>query len=157
MKNRDSKEWIWPPADQWITVWGMLVIAVVGILGSPLLLFFSGLTGTQWIWCYGIGLAVAPLGVSLIFYAKLPLYRQRRFFTFGSGTLPERRRSFYRWGYRCVAFAAALLLCLLLSSTLRRGLNIAGAKAAWRRQFAAKSRALMSPRPGVSQLHCWPA
>ena len=60
-------------------------------------------------------LVVAGVGVTLIFYSKLPLYRQRRFFTFGSGALPESRRAFYRWGYRCVGFAVVLLLCLLLS------------------------------------------
>jgi len=42
-------------------------------------------------------------------------YRQRRFFTFGNRALPESRGAFYRWGYRCVTFAVALLLCLLLS------------------------------------------
>ena len=115
MKHRDSKEWIWPPADQWITTWGMLVISIVGILTSQILLFFSRLTGTRWIWCYVIALAISAFGASLIFYAKLPLYRQRRFFTFGSRALSEQRRPFYRWGYRCIAFAVALLLCLLLS------------------------------------------
>jgi hypothetical protein len=92
-----------------------LVIAVSALVGSQLLSFFSRLAGTPWIWCYGVGLFVAAVGVALLFYSKLPLYRQRRFFTFGSAALPESRRSFYRWGYRCVIFAVALLLCLLLS------------------------------------------
>src|SRR5437867_721336 len=108
MKKQDSKQWIWPPAEQWITVWGLVVIAVVGILTSQLLSFFSRLTGTPWIWCYGIGLVVAAVGAALVFYAKLPLYRLRRFSTFGSRALPESRRSFYRWGYRCITFAVAL-------------------------------------------------
>jgi hypothetical protein len=89
--------------------WCFLVIAVSAFLGSQVLSFFSGLTGTPWIWCYGVGVAVAAVGAALIFYGKLPLYRQRRFFTFGSGALPESRRSFYRWGYRCVIFPVALL------------------------------------------------
>ena len=92
-----------------------LVIGVSAVLGSLVLSFFSRLTGTPWIWCYGVGLFVATVGVALIFYSKLPLYRQRRFFTFGSAALPESRRAFYRWGYRCAIFAVALLLCLLLS------------------------------------------
>ena len=117
MKIRGSRERIWPPADQWITVWGIFVFAVVGILTSQLLFFFSQLTGTRWIWCYGIGSVIAALGVALIFYAKLPLYRQRRLFTFGSRALLESRRLFYRWGYRCVTLAVALLLCLLFART----------------------------------------
>jgi hypothetical protein len=95
--------------------WWFLLIAVIGILASQVLEFFTKLSGTPWIWCYGIGLAVAAVGVSLIFYAKFPLYRQRRFLTFGSRALPEGRRPFYRLGYRCVLFAVALLLCLFLS------------------------------------------
>jgi hypothetical protein len=95
--------------------WGILVIVVFGFIAGQALTFFMGLTGAAWIWCYGVGLAVAAVGVSLIFYAKLPLYRQRRFLTFGSRALPKSSRSFYRWGYRCVLFAVALLLCLFLS------------------------------------------
>ena len=95
--------------------WWFLPVAVAAFLSSQLLTFFTRLTGVRWIWCYGIGLAVAAIGVALICYAKIPLYRQRLFFTFGSSALPESRRAFYRWGYRCVIFAVALLLCLLLS------------------------------------------
>jgi MFS family permease len=92
-----------------------LTMAVSVLVGTLLLNFFTRLTGAPWIWCYGVGLLVAAVGAALIFYSKLPLYRQRRFFTFGSAALPEGRRSFYRWGYRCVLFAVALLLCLFLS------------------------------------------
>ena len=95
--------------------WGFLLMAIVGLLSAQVFMFFTRLTGTPWIWCYGVGLLVAAVGVALLFYSKLPLYRQRRFFTFGSAALPESRRSFYRWGYRCVGFSVALLLCLLLS------------------------------------------
>jgi hypothetical protein len=95
--------------------WWFVLIAVIALLTSKLLTYFTGLTGTRWIWCYAIGLAVAAVGVSLIFYAKIPLFLQRRFFTFGSAALPEGRRLFYRWGYRCIIFAVTLLLCLLLS------------------------------------------
>jgi len=95
--------------------WWFLPLAIIAILVSLVLNFFTRLSGTPWIWCYGISLAIATVGVSLIFYAKIPLYQQRRFLTFGSQALPEGRRSFYRWGYRCVLFAVTLLLCLFLS------------------------------------------
>ena len=95
--------------------WWFLVVALSAFLGSQVLTFFTGLTGARWVWCYAIALAVAVIGASLIFFAKLPLYRERRFFTFGSRALPEQRRPFYRWGYRCAIFAVALFLCLLLS------------------------------------------
>jgi hypothetical protein len=92
-----------------------LVITVSALVAWQVLSFFSRLNGAPWIWCYAVGLFVAVFGLALIFYSKLPLYRQRRFFTFGSTALPEDRRSFYRWGYRCIIFAVTLLLCLLLS------------------------------------------
>ena len=94
---------------------GFMGMTVSAVVAAWLFSFFTRLTGTPWVWCYGIGLFLACVGVALIFYSKLPLYRQRRFFTFGSAALPEARRSAYRWGYRCVLFAVALLLCLFLS------------------------------------------
>ncbi|MBN8460414.1 MAG: hypothetical protein J0M04_21505 [Verrucomicrobia bacterium] len=66
-------------------------------------------------WCLAVALSVAGVGVGLIFLAKLPLYRQRRFFTFGSGVLPPDRRSFYLWGYGCVILAAAVLIGFALA------------------------------------------
>jgi hypothetical protein len=93
----------------------LLGIALAASFTTLVLSFFSRLTGMPWIWCYAVALFVAGVGVSLIFYSKLPIYRQRRFFTFGSDALPADRRAFYRWGYRCAIFAVALLLCLLLS------------------------------------------
>src|SRR5687767_14079788 len=99
----------------WVTFlehWWFMVVAIIAIVASQLLTFFMALTGPSWIWCYGIALAVAVVGVALIFAAKLPLYREGRFFTFGSKALQQGRCSLYRWGYRCVIFAAALLLCL---------------------------------------------
>ncbi|HWQ92401.1 MAG TPA: hypothetical protein VN673_12065 [Clostridia bacterium] len=107
--QRQSNGWMTFLEHYWL-----VVIAVSAVLASQLL-SFSGLTGTPWIWCYAVALLISGVGVSQIFFSKLPLYRQRRFFTFGSGAVPEGRRSVYIWGYRCVVFAVALLLCLFLS------------------------------------------
>src|SRR5882672_1549990 len=111
MKNRTSKEWIWPPADQWISVWGLLTLAVVAFVTSKILDFFTQLSGMPWIFCYFIALGIATFGAGLIFYAKLPLYRERHFFTFGPGAVPEPRRSLYRWGYCCAILGALLMGC----------------------------------------------
>ena len=96
--------------------YGFLVAAVSAFLPSLVLHFLRSLAGAPWIRCYEVGLFLAGIGIAMIFYSKVPLYRQRQFFTFGSAAIEENRRSFYKWGYRCVIFAVALLLCLLLSS-----------------------------------------
>lgn len=64
--------------------WWLLSVAVFAFLTSQGLGFFTRLSDTPWIWCYGISMVAAVFGVALIFYAKLPLYQQPRFFTFGS-------------------------------------------------------------------------
>lgn len=104
-----------PPADQWAGVWGPVLIAVVGITTSSVLAFFSKLTGMPWICTYLGAVAIAAVGIGLLFYAKLPLYRERRFFTFGPGPLLEERRPAYWWGYRCAIFASVLFACLALA------------------------------------------
>ncbi len=115
MKKQLFKDWIWPPADQWIGGLGLLTIAFTSILATWVLNFFTRLTGVPWICCYFVGIGIGATGASLIFYAKLPLYRQRRFFTFGPRALPEQRRTFYRWGYICALLGVLLFACLLLS------------------------------------------
>ena len=115
MKHRGSNDWLWPPPDQWLAVWGLLVLVGLTFLGNKVLFFFMGLTSGTWLWFYALTLSVATLGAALIFYAKLPLYRRRRFFTFGIRVLPEERQPFYRWGYRFAILGIAVLACLLLS------------------------------------------
>lgn len=77
--------------------------------------FFLNLSAARWIWCYGIALLISAAGLSLLVYSKFPLFRQGRFFTFGSNPLSPRGRLFYRWGYGFVIFGAAILLGLLIS------------------------------------------
>jgi hypothetical protein len=72
-----------PESGGWQTFlehWWFLPVTVVGLTSSQFLSFFMRLTGKPWIWCYAIGLFVAAAGAALIYYAKIPLYRQRRFF-----------------------------------------------------------------------------
>jgi ABC-type branched-subunit amino acid transport system permease subunit len=115
MNDQKQNEWIWPPADQWLTVWGHFVMFSTIVLVGELVYLFSSLTAARRIECYFGALTIAITGASLIFFAKLPLYRRRRFFTFGSRPLPEDRRPFYRWGYRCLAFAILVIVCLVVT------------------------------------------
>ena len=93
---------------------GWFLVVVLSVLFSALVFhFFTGLSDMARLGCLGVALAFAATGVALVFRGKLPLFRQRRFFTFGSGALPEGRRASYRRGYCCIAIAVVLMLCLL--------------------------------------------
>lgn len=62
-----------------------------------------------------LAMAFAGVGVVLLFLARLPLYRQRRFFAFGSRLLDEPHRRLYRWAYRFLCLGGLLLLLTLLA------------------------------------------
>jgi hypothetical protein len=120
MKRNDRKrsEWRWPSTDWWFGLggWNLMLFAMMGlsIVGMKVLLQLS-----QWSVhfpgaVFSAGVAIALLGATLIFHAKVPLYRQRRFFTWGSKALLETRRPYYRWGYVGVAAGCGLLVVMLL-------------------------------------------
>ena len=94
----------------WVPLAGASWLAVQGFN------FMTRLSADSWAWCYGAGLLVAVVGAGMIGWAKWPLYLRRRFLTFGSGALPRRRRSAYRWGRWCVVLSVGLLLGLLLTA-----------------------------------------
>jgi len=79
---------------------GCLLPVVAGVRQGDLTLFY-------------IALGCALVGVTLLFCAKWPLYRQGRYFTFGPRPLPPPSRPIYRLAY---AFIAASLVLLLLAA-----------------------------------------
>ncbi len=93
-----------------------LVVVLTALLSALIFHFFTGLSDMARVGCLGVALAFAATGLALVFRGKLPLFRQRRFFTFGSAALPERRRASYHRGYCCIAVAVFLMLCLLLTT-----------------------------------------
>jgi hypothetical protein len=95
--------------------WGFIVIVFVAALASQGLMFFTRLTGAPWIWFFVAGFALMLAGAGLIAYAKLPVYRSGRFFTFGVKSVPGDMKGHYRWGWRMFLFGVVLGLCLLLS------------------------------------------
>jgi hypothetical protein len=95
--------------------WPLLPVAVIAVLTSQVLMFFTRLSGTPWICFFVASFALMIVGGSLIAYAKFPVYRSGRFFTFGLKSVPEPLKGFYRWGWRVFLFGVVLSLCLLLS------------------------------------------
>jgi hypothetical protein len=76
--------------------WGLVLTAVIAVLASQVLMFFRRLSGTPWIWFFVASFALMVLGGGLVVYAKLPVYRNGRFFTFGLKSVPEHLLRFYR-------------------------------------------------------------
>lgn len=95
--------------------WSLLVVVVVALATTEVLDFFTGLSGSPWIWLLIVSFALMFSGGGLIGYAKSPAYRSGRLFTFGVKSVPQRFVGFCRWGWRLFVFGAALGFCLLLS------------------------------------------
>jgi hypothetical protein len=108
--QKDSKGW-----QTFFEHWNIAFIAIVAIAVSQVLMFFTRLSGTPWICFFVASFTLMILGGSLIGYAKFPVYRSGRFFTFGVKSVPEHLRGFYRWGWRAFLFGVVLSLCLFLS------------------------------------------
>jgi hypothetical protein len=100
-----GRHWLWLFGLQILPIVAMIIAAnVLGALarakrGDPFLIYLA------------LGLAVA--GLLLLFLAKLPLYRQGKFFTLGSKALPENSRSLYRIAYAPIGLSVVILLVLL--------------------------------------------
>lgn len=62
---------------------------------------------------FAFAAASAVAGIVLLFFARLPLYRQRAFFSFGSRLLDAPHRRLYRLAYGFIFMAVLLLLILL--------------------------------------------
>jgi hypothetical protein len=98
------------PADL-LAVSGIPVV-VVALVSCWLM----SMRGTTWIVAATVSLIIAAVGAVLIFVAKLPLYRQRRFFTFGIREIPESRHAYYRWGCSLSIVGCVLMILLCLGS-----------------------------------------
>jgi hypothetical protein len=106
MSKRDSNWYI--PSD-WLWHLGMfLMIPCIAILAGVLLPVVARLKTADVGVLYGVGLAAGIVGVLLLFIARLPLYRERRFWTLGPRQLDEKHRRFYWMAY--IAVAVSLLL-----------------------------------------------
>ena len=95
--------------------WNILIVAVVAFIAFKVLDFFMRLSGAPRLWFLFAAFALMISGGGMITYAKLPVYRSGRFFTFGFRSVPAHLQGVYRWGWRVFLFGVVLSLCLLLS------------------------------------------
>jgi hypothetical protein len=95
--------------------WNILIAGVITVIAIRGANFFMKLSGAPWLWFFSAAFALMIFGGGLISYAKLPVYRSGRFFTFGRKSVPVQLQAAYRWGWRMFLFGVVLSLCLLLS------------------------------------------
>jgi hypothetical protein len=95
--------------------WGLWLFGISAVLVAQVLFFFTQLSGAPWIFFFTGSFAFMVFGGGLIVYAKLPVYRSGRFFTFGVSSVPHHLAGVYRWGWRIFLFGVVVGVCLLLS------------------------------------------
>jgi hypothetical protein len=106
MRKRNS-DWYIPP--DWLCLFGTFyLIPCMAMLATMLLLLVAGLKAADMSDLYGFGLGAGVISVVLLFVARLPLYKQGRFWTIGPRRLDKRHRRIYWLAY--VFVAASLLL-----------------------------------------------
>jgi len=67
---------------------------------------------------FWIAIAAAGIGIVLLYLARLPLYREGKFLTFGSRALDPKHRRLYRCAYVFIYMAIALQLVLLMQARI---------------------------------------
>ena len=106
--SKKSSDWYLPP--DWVFVFSLqLLIPVIVVLAGVLLPVLGFLKTTEAVILFYAGLGTGVTGSILLFFARLPLYRQRRFWTFGPSALPRFHRKLY-WLAYAVIVAGLLLL-----------------------------------------------
>jgi hypothetical protein len=93
----------------------LFTIPLIALSAGMLLPALIALRRGAFITAYWVTLVMALVGTGLLFWARLPLYRQRRFFSFGSHALPPASVSIYRTAYALLIPSILVLLFLALS------------------------------------------
>jgi hypothetical protein len=106
--SRKRSDWHIP--EDWAFQFGLLgIIPTIAVLAGGLLPALDQLRKANIYNLYWSGLGLGICGGVLLFFARLPVYQQRRFWTFGPSALPSFHRKLY-WLAYAVIVAALLLL-----------------------------------------------
>jgi hypothetical protein len=106
--NKRDPDWCYvPPA-----ALPLLVIPCIAVLAGMLLPIAARLKTVEVTTLYGLGVGSGVLGALFLLFARLPLYRERRFKTAGPRHLDQKHRRLY-W-LACVFIAVSLLLLLVV-------------------------------------------
>lgn len=105
MKRSDPDAWYLPP-----TAWLLLAVPCLTIGASLLLPVLLRLKTAELSTWYGLGVGTGALGIVLLFFARLPLYRARKWFSLGPGELDRPHRRLYGLAYLLITCSVLLLL-----------------------------------------------
>lgn len=111
MSKRESD---WHVPGDWLAILGMMVIIPSAALLVSMVL--PALTGDVAV-LYGLGVGAGVVAAILLFMARLPLYRARRFWTFGPRLLDRRHRWYYWLAYIAVGISLVLLWVVWLRAS----------------------------------------
>ena len=107
MSKRNSDWYI--PRDLLALLGMFFVIPCIAVLAGILLPLVARLQTTNVRALYGFGLGAGVIGVFLLFVARLPLYKQRRFWVIGPMELDRKHRRIYWLAYALVVASLLLL------------------------------------------------
>ncbi|MGD0061657.1 MAG: hypothetical protein ABSD58_19795 [Verrucomicrobiia bacterium] len=112
-QKRKLSDWYVPP--DIVGHLGLFIIAGIGILGGMFLPLLNSARNDGDLTLFYFAFAMGLIGVALLGFARLPLYRERRFFTFGPGKLDHTHKRLYRWAYLFIGVCLLLLAMLVLA------------------------------------------
>ena len=108
--NKRDPDWCYVPPG----AVPFLLIPFIAVLAGVLLPVVARLKTTEVGTVYGIGVAAGIVGALLLPVARLPLYREQRFWTVGPRKLDRKHRCFYWSAYACIGSSLLLLLVVWL-------------------------------------------
>lgn len=113
MKISDPKsEWYIPPDWRFILSWHFVLIPVAILMAVFTVALSKVAQGdTTLLW---VALVVGVTGVVMLFFARLSLYRQRKFLSFGPQALSASHRRLYWIAYGFIGVSIAIMVLLLM-------------------------------------------
>lgn len=113
MKISDPKsDWYIPPDWRFILSWHFIVMPAAILAAMFTVALLNAAQGdTTLVW---VALLIGAIGVSMLFFARLPLYRQRNFLSFGPRALPAGHRKLYWTAYGFIGVSVAIMALLLM-------------------------------------------
>lgn len=106
--NKNKSDWQIPSDWAFHFSWFLILPATI-ILSSALLPAIAELKKANVVNLFWSGFSLGCLGIVILFFARLPLYRQQQFFKFGPKALPSFHRKLYWLAYAIVLAAVSLL------------------------------------------------